>query len=187
MQEELKLAHAEIASLKEKVSKALRNNPLTGLPNKVALHEYLELCIPNAKRQDNITAVFFTDLDNFKNINDQYSHEFGDECLQAAAKAYKDCLREADSLFHISGDEFIVVATLKDIHEAEIVKKKLQKSIDDTKVMYGDVQVNLGVSVGYDIVFSYDDANSTLTRADHNLQSDKKERKNLGLRQERDS
>ncbi len=83
---------------------------LTNLPNRDLLLDRLENTLFNAKRHNNIAAVLFIDVDNFKPVNDTYGHHAGDQLLIEIAKRLATTLRGGDTLARISGDEFIVVA-----------------------------------------------------------------------------
>ena len=84
-------------------------DPLTGLPNRrhllALLNDVLE------RREDRIVAVFFLDLDNFKNINDSMGHGFGDEVLKAVAERLRDTIAQGGFAARLGGDEFTVVLT----------------------------------------------------------------------------
>ena len=84
---------------------------LTGLPNRAMLDTYLPKMISQAQRNEDQLAVAFLDLDQFKGINDTFSHAVGDELLQQVGQRLQTCLQEADLLVRWGGDEFIVVLT----------------------------------------------------------------------------
>jgi len=82
---------------------------LTSLPNRALLRDRLNLAITQAKRDNNMLAVMFLDLDRFKNINDSLGHIIGDELLQQVSIRLKDCLRKGDTLARFGGDEFTLM------------------------------------------------------------------------------
>ena len=84
-------------------------DPLTGLPNRVLLHDRLNQSIAAASRNNRLVAVLFMDLDQFKQVNDCLGHTSGDEVLRDVAQRLRSGLREGDTLCRYSGDEFIVV------------------------------------------------------------------------------
>ena len=81
-------------------------DPLTGLPNRAALHEELDFVL----KQRAAFALFFIDLDGFKQVNDQHGHEAGDAVLQAAAGRMLAAMRADDTVARLAGDEFVVIA-----------------------------------------------------------------------------
>ncbi|MDH5612551.1 MAG: EAL domain-containing protein [Gammaproteobacteria bacterium] len=82
---------------------------LTRLPNRALLRDRLGLAISHAKREEEMLAVMFLDLDRFKNINDSLGHIIGDELLQQVSSRLKGCLREGDTLARFGGDEFTLM------------------------------------------------------------------------------
>ncbi len=86
-----------------------RTDMLTGLPNRLALEEYLPEAIARARRRGTAFAVGVIDLDDFKPVNDLLGHDAGDELLRAIARGLLRWLRESDFIARLGGDEFVVV------------------------------------------------------------------------------
>lgn len=103
---------------------------LTKLPNRALLNDRLSLAISQAKRDDDILAVMFLDLDRFKNINDSLGHMIGDELLQQVSVRLKDCIREGDTLARFGGDEFTLM--LPKLHNGRDDASKLAEKITNT-------------------------------------------------------
>lgn len=82
---------------------------LTGLPNRRLFYERLERAIVLAHRRKRRLALLFLDLDRFKHVNDTLGHDVGDLLLKGVAARVKNCLREADSVSRLAGDEFTVL------------------------------------------------------------------------------
>lgn len=93
---------------------------LTGLPNRLLLVDRLEQAMSRVKRHGGNVSVVFIDLDGFKDINDSYGHEVGDEFLVAISQQMKQELRETDTLVRLGGDEFIVL--LPENHNVNFVE-----------------------------------------------------------------
>ena len=83
---------------------------LTGLPNRSMLHNFIEERLQNPKTANTI-AVFFLDLDKFKDVNDHYGHPEGDHILREASQRILSRIRENDMVCRVGGDEFVVVLT----------------------------------------------------------------------------
>ena len=88
---------------------AALHDALTGLPNRVLMIERLEHACQRERRSDTTSAVFFIDLDRFKEVNDTYGHQVGDELLVAVAQRLTELLRPGDSVARLSGDEFVIL------------------------------------------------------------------------------
>ena len=93
----------------EHIYRLAHHDVLTGLENRFALNERLELLLAHARRAGEPVAVLFIDLDHFKKINDSHGHQAGDRLLVAAAQRMRELLRDIDVLGRIGGDEFVIV------------------------------------------------------------------------------
>ncbi len=85
------------------------NDALTGLPNRVLLHDRLQQAVSQADRSGKLVALMFLDLDRFKVINDTLGHRTGDLVLAAAAERLSECVRKSDTVARLGGDEFAVI------------------------------------------------------------------------------
>jgi len=84
-------------------------DPLTDLPNRRQLLTQLNQALAASGRHDNIGAILFIDLDNFKILNDTHGHHQGDLLLQQVGKRLLTCTREDDTVARLGGDEFVVM------------------------------------------------------------------------------
>jgi len=100
---------------------------LTGLPNRTLFGEVVEQALARARRQTQIIALLFVDLDGFKEVNDTWGHAVGDGVLQEVARCLRQSIRASDSVARLAGDEFAIV--LPDIgasaHAADVARKIL--------------------------------------------------------------
>ena len=90
---------------------------LTGLPNRMALFELVDKELARAGRSGQKVGVILVDLDSFKQINDNYGHDRGDQVLCEFASRVSRILRKGDSVFRLGGDEFTVI--VPDLTEPE--------------------------------------------------------------------
>lgn len=121
---------------------------LTGLCNRNLYHQNLEHAISLAKRQQNMLAVMFLDLDGFKAVNDNFGHDAGDELLRKIAAILLQNVRESDTVARFGGDEFcILLEGISDpIHTVMLSKKILRAFSEPVRV--GDNNLKVTTSMG---------------------------------------
>ncbi len=134
-----------------KLAYRARHDILTGLPNRYMFSEIITMEILRAKRDNSKIAVFFMDLDGFKDINDYYGHDIGDEVLKKVAKRVKEELRESDYLFRFGGDEFVLlVPSLKNESDVANIAQKIH-NVFLTPFNIRDHFIKIGLSIGISI------------------------------------
>jgi diguanylate cyclase (GGDEF)-like protein/PAS domain S-box-containing protein len=101
------VTHQRLAE--QQVLRLARYDGLTGLPNRNMFVDELERTLARAHRHGERFALFFIDLDRFKNINDSLGHGAGDQLLKVMATRLRDLLRESDLVARLGGDEFVVL------------------------------------------------------------------------------
>ncbi|HTZ17801.1 MAG TPA: diguanylate cyclase, partial [Dissulfurispiraceae bacterium] len=144
----------DITSRKEtekKIHRLAYYDPLTGLPNRGMFLDRLHQALAFAHREERSVCLVFLDLDNFKDVNDTYGHDFGDKLLKQVADRLNDTMRESDTLARLGGDEFVVILTSITNHEstanaAQRILSTFSKPflIDDKKIF---CSVSIGIAV----------------------------------------
>jgi len=112
----------------ERLQYLATRDALTGLPNRLLLHERLNQAIAQARRSGRRVGVLFIDLDRFKNVNDTLGHRIGDELLKHVSHALSGTLRETDLLARLGGDEFMVI--VEDFDDPSVLGRVAQKLCD---------------------------------------------------------
>ncbi len=117
-----------LQDLQNAESRRARSDVLTGLPNRLALDEYLPGALARADRRDSVVAVGVLDLDDFKPVNDRLGHAAGDVLLQRLGQALRLRLRRGDFLARLGGDELVVVFEDLDVERhAEQLARALER------------------------------------------------------------
>ena len=151
----------------ERLQHLATRDALTGLPNRLLLHERLSHAIAQAKRMNRRVGVLFIDLDRFKNVNDTLGHRIGDELLKHVTRALSSSLRDSDLLARLGGDEFmVIVEDFDDPSALAKIAQKLQDAIAQPfQIEEHDIFVtsSIGISVYPD---DSDDPDELLKHAD---------------------
>ncbi len=164
----------QIKAAEERMEFLANHDNLTRLPNRMLLHDRIERALASARRDGRQVAVLFIDLDRFKAINDSLGHAAGDQLLRAFADRLCNCVRDADTVSRLGGDEFIVVIPeLREASDAVPVAQKILEamaadfSIEDYKIR---ITPSIGISA-----FPHDglDAQTLIKNADTAMYSAK--------------
>ena len=120
----------------EKEALELKSNTdaLTSLKNRRYFDKILEAEVHKAKSKNIPLSLIMFDIDRFKNINDTYGHQVGDEALRGLAKTVSAHIRQSDVLARYGGEEFAVIASWTNIDAAKILAEKLRKTIEELKL-----------------------------------------------------
>jgi len=148
LRQSLRASNEELRSALGTVRQMATHDHLTGLPNRVLFNEELQRALARAERRGRQLALFFMDLDRFKNINDTLGHQFGDRVLQEAAKRLARGVREGDIIARLGGDEFVLlVEELGDPDALTEIAKKLLASMAELGKIEGQ-ELSVSVSIG---------------------------------------
>lgn len=130
-----------------------RHDLLTGLPNRRALFEMLPQALARSDRNDNALVLFFLDLDGFKEVNDSWGHEAGDQVLQEVARRLSEGRRKIDSVARLAGDEFTVVLEGLAIEgrasAVEIAETLLASLCRPFQIGAGAVQISASIGIAF--------------------------------------
>ena len=124
---------------------------LTGLPNRVLLHDRLDHAIRSVGRRDATLALGVMDLDRFKEINDTFGHQFGDLLLKEFAQRLRGLLRTVDTVARLGGDEFaVLLPEAGNAHDAALMAEKILAAMDRAFLIEGqtvDVSASIGIAL----------------------------------------
>lgn len=138
----------EHKKLEIELEKQANYDKLTGLPNRRLFFERLERLIVESERDNTQFALLFIDLDGFKDINDNYGHEAGDEVLITIGQRIQKCIRKSDTVARMGGDEYS--ALLRGIEDKKAiinVVEKIHKALQE--VMHiGNNECYINSSIG---------------------------------------
>jgi diguanylate cyclase (GGDEF)-like protein/PAS domain S-box-containing protein len=137
---------------------------LTGLPNRALLQDRLLKALASARRNGDLVAVLFLDLDRFKIINDSLGHSAGDALLRDVANRLNECAREQDTIARVGGDEFIIVVTqVASATNAAAVAERIVSSMCEEFVIQ-ERSLNVRCSVGISLFPEHGTDSETLIK-----------------------
>lgn len=123
------------------------HDPLTGLANRRRLHDQLRPMLAVARRESWTIGFLFVDLDGFKNVNDSFGHETGDELLVRVAERLGRCVRTGDVLARLGGDEFGLLLYRAGAEDARAVAERVQEELAEPFAVAGH-SLEIGASIG---------------------------------------
>jgi diguanylate cyclase (GGDEF)-like protein len=161
------VAHEELQILAYK-------DPLTGLLNRRAMEQVLELELARAKRYGTALSLVFVDIDDFKAINDRFGHDHGDDILVYVASSFMELGRESDIIARFAGDEFVLILPGVSSKESTIFMDRLKDHFSAHPVSMEGAEVHVRFSYGVASAEGVSNAGEFLKMADAELYLAKK-------------
>lgn len=142
---------SDVTAMKEQQQRLERMahfDALTQLPNRTLLADRLQLALVQAARKNDLLAVAFLDLDEFKPVNDRLGHEAGDGLLIEVAQRLKRCVRAGDTVARLGGDEFVLLLVgLESVQEAQAALERILAELAVPCVLKGE-SISISASIG---------------------------------------
>lgn len=156
------------------------SDPLTQLPNRRALMPALTGAMARSRRQQRPLALCFLDLDGFKQVNDRYGHDAGDELLRLLARRMLAAVRHSDTVARLGGDEFIILLEMVDqAGEAHEIAQKLLHALRlPFELSTGSVSLSASIGIALHQPNARADVERLLSRADQAMYVAKNQGKN---------
>ena len=160
-----------------KIEKLSSTDELTGLLNRRGVNEIIDLQMQQAQITHRETSLIMVDIDNFKNINDQYGHHQGDLVLKHVASILRKNLRTSDVIGRYGGEEFVILLPFTSIENAVLVAETCRKALEQTAIEVKEnemlyIKACFGVSStafsGFDYTGLFEQADKALYEAKHN-------------------
>ena len=151
----------------EQLNHIAHHDMLTDLPNRLTFSDRLTQAKALAKRQENLLALLFLDLDRFKMINDTLGHAIGDMMLQEIANRLQHCVREIDTVSRFGGDEFVILlVNPSTVADVERIAAQILKQLGHPMVLDGN-ELFITTSIGIAIYpFDETDPDELIKKAD---------------------
>ncbi len=143
---------ATIAAGETRLRHLALHDPLCGLPNRVSFGERLEETIRKVREGSPAAAVFYIDLDHFKDVNDTLGHPIGDELIRSVTERLTSALRGDDLVARIGGDEFgVITSSGRDPASLQVIASRLIAALC-TPYTISDKTIVIGASVGIAVI-----------------------------------
>ncbi len=170
----------ELRRTLDELSALVRTDQLTGLANYRSFCQLLEQEMERTQRSGQPTSLIMLDIDFFKQVNDRWGHEVGNQALIHVAQLMLQTVRRLDTPCRYGGEEFAVILPNTDLGAAIPVAERLRRSIAETPLPQGERQLELTASLG---IGTYQLGERTtpeelVQRADHYLYQAKQEGRN---------
>ena len=136
--------------LQERLKEQALRDPLTGVYNRRYFNQVIEQEIPRSKRYDHPIGFLMIDVNHFKEINDRYGHQVGDEVLQEVAKLLEEQVRGSDVVVRYGGDEFLLLL-IETNGETKSVKQRILEEVarrNETNLVF-DFPVTFSIGIAH--------------------------------------
>jgi diguanylate cyclase len=178
LKQRLNATSVELNEMRQNIDQLQREvltDPLTGLPNRKCFEDELEYAAKASLETGNPLALVMGDIDHFKNFNDTFGHQIGDQVLRLVARSLTDGVKGQDIVARYGGEEFVVILPNTKLENGKKVADNLRKRIADKDIInqakdekLGRLTISLGVAQyepGEDLIDLIDRADKALYRA----------------------
>jgi diguanylate cyclase (GGDEF)-like protein len=133
---------------KEKIEEMGKIDFLTQIYNRGYFTDAGQREIATANRYKHSLSAMIFDLDEFKQINDEYGHVIGDKVIQDSANTISSLIRDTDIFARFGGDEFVLLLPHTDLKDAEILARRIVQAVSEISIPTDTSEVKITVSIG---------------------------------------
>ena len=169
MNKSLQVADQEKSKLVKELDKLAREDALTKIYNRRHFDQKFSEEITRAKRYKHPLTLAISDIDFFKRINDNFSHQIGDEVLIAIANIFKTSIRQSDIVARYGGEEFVLLFPETDKQNASLACEKIRRNVENYDWHKISDGLKVTISLGMSELNSFENADQIIKVADENL------------------
>lgn len=180
LRRDLATSRKKLQASLEKIKEMAIHDDLTGFFNRRYLMEMIVAENNRSNRTGSIFTLAMLDLDKFKNVNDTYGHQAGDDILMTFANIVRNVLRKTDFCGRYGGEEFLIVLTQTDLQDAKIFAERIRTCVEECLFidLDHDCQSRVTVSIGLAEHKQNEDIDKTISRADEAMYKAKRNGRN---------
>jgi two-component system, cell cycle response regulator len=171
-----------IINLERRILQLANTDSLTGVLNRRAFMEKIETEVERAIREDSPLSLIITDLDHFKNVNDQHGHQAGDLVLQEFAEQLCALSRQYDFVGRYGGEEFAICFPGADDVNVSFIAERMRKQVEEMRILAADssccIQITASFGAAALLRKSEESVSSLIARADDALYKAKRSGRN---------
>jgi diguanylate cyclase len=152
------------------LAKESKQDALTHLLERRFLNPILQQETKLAIQNGSSYAIIMADIDNFKQVNDQYGHQVGDQVLRSVSKTIKERIRLTDYAFRYGGEEVLILTPELDLQGATDMAERIRSAVEQQRIQLGNEQgINITVSFGIAVFQGHPDFLHLINAADEKL------------------
>ena len=177
-------AGEKIARLEKELEMARQEksvDPLTKVYNRGYFDTRLEEAVKDFSRSGEPCCLIMMDIDHFKDFNDTYGHQAGDQVLRKVAELIKESVRASDTVARYGGEEFGVILYRSILKDAMKMAEKIRKNVGEHEFGVLDKTIHVTVSLGVTAFTGSDKTETIVQRADKGLYSAKEQGRNRAV------
>jgi len=145
----VKLLIGRLADSRNELERQALTDPMTKLYNRRYLAEITQHMLGLMRRSSSELAVIMLDIDKFKNVNDTYGHQVGDEVIIKLAQTLQEHTRKSDVICRLGGEEFLVLLPETDVKGAMLKAETFRKEVEKlTMTLADDITLKFTISLG---------------------------------------
>ena len=147
LEKQLAAKVAELEAAQGELNRLCRIDALTGLANRMCFQEQMTANIDFATRYQQPFSVVMADIDHFKNVNDTYGHETGDDVLRAVGRLLRDACRKGDMPARYGGEEFIIILPMARLDAAVLAAERIREGMQALDLLPEGKRITLSLGV----------------------------------------
>ena len=171
-------SHKELSDINAEKQHQANTDALTGLPNRRFIESCYIKLLQEQKDNKMPLAIVMLDIDHFKNVNDTYGHDIGDQVLCFMANQLTSNLRKSDIAVRVGGEEFLLLIPQSKLEDSVKIANKVRKLIEKNTFNHDNININITASFGLCMCEKITDLNSAIKMADQQLYKAKESGRN---------